>query len=131
MSIIPRILPFVLVLVAYGCSRTPSAQEILGIPLPAFAADVRVANNGGLFGGDSYVSASMTRQEFAALAQQLSLRHRVDLLEYWPAALHAQDAAWWTVTFTNDSDTLFGEQPSTYLVARYENGRLFFKRHVY
>ena len=59
------------------------------------------------------------------------LRHRADLLQYWPSALHAQDAAWWTVTATNDSDTLFGEQSSTYLVARYESGRLFFKRHVY
>jgi hypothetical protein len=130
-NIIPCLLLLVLALAAGGCSRTPSAQEILGTPLPATAADVRVANKGGLFGGDSYLSASMTRQEFAALAQQLSLRHRVDLLDYWPSALHAQDAAWWTVTATNDSDTLFGEQPSTYLVARYESGRLFFKRHVY
>ena len=131
MSTIPRILLFIFALVAYGCSRSPSAHEILGTPLPASAADIRVANKGGLFGGDSYLSASITRQDFVALVQQLGLRHRADLLEYWPSALRAQDATWWTVTATNDSDTLFGEQSSTYLVARYESGRLFFKRHVY
>jgi hypothetical protein len=110
---------------------SPSAQEILGAALPPSARDVRAANKGGFFGGNSYVAASMTRQDFATLAQQLKLQHRGDLLEHWPAALRALDVSWWKVTSTNDSDTLFGEEPSTYLVARYENGRLFFKRHVY
>jgi len=114
-----------------ACSRTPSAQEVLGVPLPVSASDVRVSNKGGLFGGDSYLSASISSADYMVLTQQLSLRHRADLLEYWPSALAAHDTAWWTVTVTNDSATLFAEQPSTYIVTRFEGGRLYFKRHVY
>jgi hypothetical protein len=128
MRTIPSLI-FAILLV--GCSRTPSAQDVLGVPLPATAQDVRVASKDGFSGGDSYLSASISRQDYMTLVQQLGLRHRADLLDYWPLALTAHETPWWTVTQTNDLDTLFGEQPSIYFVARYEGGRLYFKRHVY
>ena len=84
-----------------------------------------------MFGGDYYVSAAMSESEFTNLAIRLNLRHRPDLLEYWSSALRAQSTPWWIVTETNDQNTVFGERPSTYLVGRYENGRLYFKCHVY
>jgi hypothetical protein len=82
-------------------------------------------------GGDSYFSATISSADYMVLTQQLNLRHRADLLEYWSGALTARDIPWWTVTVTNDSATLFAEQPSTYIVTRYEGGRLYFKRHMY
>ena len=122
----------VVAVVFCGCSRSsPSAEEILGAGLPNSAADIRFTNKTGFFGGDSYLSATITREEFATLSRELGLQHRPDLLQYWPGALGAQDIAWWTVRSTNDADTLFGEEESTYLVARYESGRVFFKRHIY
>jgi len=73
----------------------------------------------------------MSATDFSNVVSRLALRHRPDLLDYWSGALSAQRTPWWSVTQTNDQFTLFGEDDSTYLVARYENGRLYFKRHVY
>ena len=115
----------------WGCGARHSAEQILGCPLPPSATDIRFADKAGMFGGDYYVSAAMPASDFTNLLSRLNLRHRPDLLEYWSRALHAQSTPWWTVTVTNDHNTVFGERPSTYLVARYEKGRLYFKCHVY
>jgi len=71
----------------------------------------------------------MPREDYQALVRRLGLRHRPDLLDDWSSALEAQDTPWWTVSAVN---TYFGDsEESTYIVTRYEDGRLFFKCHVY
>lgn len=91
-----------------------------------------MADGAGLFGGDYYFSAIISGEDYKAMVARLGLQYRSDLLDYWPAALDAHDISWWTVTRTNDANTLFGDsESSTYIVTRYENGRLFLKRHVY
>jgi hypothetical protein len=135
---IARVVSLSLLLVSFSCSKSSTrakpvseAQHILGVPLPASASDVRLTQKAGVFGGDYFLSASISREDFSAVAQQLKMQHRPDLLDYWGSALRAHDVPWWHVTVTNDADTLFREENSTFLVARFEKGRLFFKRHVY
>ena len=113
-------------------SSSRQAADIIGVPLPLSAADIRIADRGGMFGGDYYVSAAISRDDYQRLVSQLGLRHRPDLLEYWHSALAAHNTSWWTVAPVNDADTYFGDsEKSTYIVTRYEDGRLYFKRHVY
>jgi len=113
--------------------RSPrQSAETLGVHLPPSASDIRFSDRAGMFGGDYYVSAVISRGDFQRIVSQLGLRHRSDLLEYWPGALTAHDTPWWTVSSVNDSDTYFGDSvESTYIVARYEGGRIFLKYHVY
>lgn len=108
------------------------AEKVIGAALPESATDIRVAHQGGLFGGDSFVSARMSRADFEKMVSGLCLRNRPDLLQYWLTALRGADIEWWDVSDTNDQDTYFGDcDESTYLVVRFENERMFFKRHVY
>jgi hypothetical protein len=114
--------------------RSTSRQfaEIVGTPPPPSVANIRTSDRAGMFGGNYYVSAAISRDDFQSLVSQLGLHHRSDLLEYWSGALTAQNTPWWTVSTVNDADTWFGDSvPSTCIVARYEGGRLYFKRHVY
>lgn len=102
------------------------------MPLPPSASDIHASDRAGMFGGDYYVSAAMSRGEYQQLVRQLGLRRRRDLLDYWPSALAAHDTPWWAVSAINDEDTYFGDsETSTYIVTRYENGRLYLKHHVY
>lgn len=113
-------------------SKPSDFSEIVGVPLPASASDPLVCIRAGLFGGDYYASATMPHEDFAQIVGRLGLWRRSDLLEYWSSALNASNCPWWTVTSTNDADTYFGDaEASTYLVARYEGGRIYLKRHVY
>lgn len=85
-----------------------------------------------MFGGNYYFSAVLPRSDFDLLVLKLKLRNREDLLTFWRSAFLGKDISWWTVSSVNDSDTFFGDsEHDTYLVARYEAGRIFFKRHVY
>jgi hypothetical protein len=108
------------------------AERVIGAPLPPSASDVRFSDQGGMFGGDYLVSAAMTRDDFLGIVKRLGLRNRPDLLDYWPTALDNHSTPWWAVSSANDEDTYFGDsEESTYFVARYEGGRLYFKCHVY
>jgi hypothetical protein len=86
-----------------------------------------------MFGGDYFAVIEMSETDFRGLVQRMGLFNRADLLDYWSTALHApSDVASWDVSATNDANTFFGDQRhSTYLVARYERGRMYFKVHVY
>jgi hypothetical protein len=113
-------------------SSTRQPADIVGVPLPPSATDIRSSDRAGMFGGDYYLSAAISREDYQRLVSQLGLRHRPDLLEYWSDALTAHNTPWWTVSPVNDADTHFGDsEESTYIVTRYERGRLYFKRHVY
>lgn len=117
----------------YAVTRGPSAEQLLGVPLPPSAKVVNTADKGGLFGGDCFAVIEMSESDFRGLVQQMGLSNRADLLDYWPMALRApNDIGSWDVSETNDANTFFGDQRhSTYLVARYERGRMYFKLHVY
>lgn len=113
-------------------SSSRQSTDIVGVPLPPSATDIRASDRAGIFGGDYYVSAVISRDDYQRLVSQLGLRHRADLLEYWSGALAAHNTPWWTVSSVNDADTYFGDsEASTYIVTRYEGGRIYFKRHVY
>lgn len=121
------------VIAMYVVTRGPSAERLLGVPLPPSAKVLETADRAGMFGGDYFVIIQMPESDFQALVQKLGLVHRADLLDYWPSALRApDDLRSWNVTETNDANTYFGDQRhSTYLVARYENGRMYYRVHVY
>ena len=107
-------------------------SDIVGTQAPSSAKDILTLDQGGMTGGNYYVSATISREDYQQIVTKLKLYHRPDLLEYWPSALRAHNNQWWTVSSINDADTYFGDsEHSTYLVARYENGRIYFKRHVY
>jgi hypothetical protein len=114
-------------------TRGPSAEELLGVPLPASARVLHLADRAGLFGGDYFVVIEMPEADFQQLVVKLALVHRPDLLQYWPNALGApKEIEWWNLNQVNDENTFFGDQRhSTYLVARYEGGKMYYKVHVY
>ncbi|MEO8352447.1 MAG: hypothetical protein ABI680_11995 [Chthoniobacteraceae bacterium] len=119
-------------LVFWPRTESRMAADMIGIPLPSSATDIRASDRAGMFGGDYYVSAAISRNEYQQIVSQLGLRRRADLLEFWAVALRAYDTPWWTVSSVNDADTYFGDsEESCYIVTRYEDGRIYFKRHVY
>lgn len=112
--------------------RGSSAERLLGVPVPPSARVIDVVDRAGSFGGDSYVVLEMPEADFRVLVRRIGLFHRPDLLEYWPGALDAHGVVSWHASAINDDGTFFGDQrPSTYLVARYEGGRMYYKVHVY
>jgi hypothetical protein len=123
----------VIALAVYWVTRGPSAERLLGAPLPPSAKVIDIADRSGMFGGDYFAVIEMSESDFRALVQRMGLFHRPDLLEYWLFALRAPtDIQSWKVTEINDENTFFGDQrESTYLVARYEGGKMYFKVHVY
>lgn len=121
----------ILLLIFTGCSKRHSAEDILGTSLPSSAKDIQISDKISFFGGDSYLTATITKEDFNELTARLKLNYKADLISLWPSALEAHDVSWWSVSKLNDTNTLFGEEPSTYLIARYEGGKLYFKRHVY
>ena len=123
----------VIAVAAYALTRGPSAEQLLGVSLPPSARVIDKADRAGMFGGDYFVVIELPGSDFQALVRKMGLLHRADLLDHWPAALRApNDLRSWTVSETNDANTFFGDQRrSTYLVARYERGRMYYKVHVY
>lgn len=117
----------------YTIFRGPSAEELLGVSLPPSAKVIDTADRAGMFGGDYFAIIEMTEDDFAGLIQRMGLLHRPNLLNYWSGALRApKDVRFWNVSEINDENTFFGDKRhSTYLVARYERGKMYYKVHVY
>ena len=137
-----------------GCSRSNSqAQRILGFPLPPLATDVHVFEFRwpAPKAREVYISAAISREDFAGMVTRLGLAHSEIVLvngvahsqnpfSNWPGALTMPSTlakndrpSWgWVVTQTNDADTFFGSLPDkskamSDVAFRYENGRFFFQ----
>jgi hypothetical protein len=107
------------------------ASQFVGVPIPRSATEVKFADQGTFYGGDYLVSAKISRSNFLSIATSLSMSNRADLLTIWPQAFESK-VPWWNPTPINDTNTYFADRPKEYsrVLARYENGTLYFKRDV-
>ncbi len=120
-----RIIPFV------TANDNKRASQFIGAPLPSAASAIKYADKAGFHGGDYFVSTKIDPSAFREVTSKLGMSNRNDLLTIWPEALTGAPS-WWTVSNTNDTNTFFADRPKEFskVVARYENGTMYFKRHV-
>ena len=120
-----RLIPF---LTADAYER---ASQFVGVPLPRSATEIKYSDKGSFQGGDYFVAAKVPREGMVEVITKLQMTNRVDLMTLWPTALES-DLPWWTVSRVNDTNTFFADRPKEYskVVARYENGTFYFRRHV-
>jgi hypothetical protein len=110
-----------------------SAEELLEGPLPPTAKVLVVSDQAGMFGGVYYTVIEMSEADYKQLVKRMGMVHRADLLDFWSFALSGpENVDWWKVSSINDANTVFSDKKdSTYLVARYEDGKMYFKVYVY
>jgi len=122
-----------------------SIEGIVGVPLPKTVTDIEGDQLTNLNTGEGtyWVVAKLPKEDFYNLVKQLELVQKPDLLEFWPEALEREPSPFeddefnelWDVKNIVNEDTYFGEkrkeEETTYIVVKYENGKLYFKKSIY
>ena len=107
----------------------PTPEQCLGFPLPAGS---RVVAETGTIShvGERFFVVEMTRDQFDQFRTAGGLTHRADLVEYWPGSLDAPPGFPWMAHPINDEFTVYRQANDALDVARWEDGRLYFRHHV-
>lgn len=108
------------------------AEKIISIPLPKSASDVHFADRANFYGGDYYISAKLDHNDFVDFTKTLGMTNQPDIFQKVPEALQATNLDWWTVSVTNDTNTVAADRRSefSWIISRYQNGRIYFHRHM-
>ena len=123
-----------------------SLDELLGVPLPDSATDIVSdyygeqsigANKVKNYEITHWIIAKLPIEDFYNFVEQLNLANTPDLLEFWPEAFDWYDShpkhalvKLWDITNTVDDKTFYGRNSDEeiYLVAKYENEKLYLKK---
>ena len=140
-------LPYAIMLCEDNLNREAiTLEELLGVPFPDTATDVDLTYYSEDSSGVNkekntklthWIIAKLPIEDFYNFVEQLNLTNRPDLLEFWPEAFDWYDShpehrfvKLWDVTKTVDDKTFYGRssQEETYVVAKYENDKLYIKK---
>lgn len=120
-----RLTPFI------TADANKKATQFIGAPLPPSAKNIKYADKADFHGGDYFVAVTISQPEFREITTNLQMSYRRDLLTDWPTALEST-VPWWNPSPVNDTNTVYANRPLEFsrVVARYENGTMYFKRNV-
>ena len=108
----------------------PTAERCLDYPLPKESRVVADTGTIGPFGGERFFVFEMSWVQYEQFKSAGQFAYRPDLLSYWPGSLDAPPGFPWMAKPVNDEFTVYREAKGVLDVARWENGRLFFRHHV-
>lgn len=120
-------------------------EDMIGAPLPKSITDIKgyINMNEKRYTAEenSSVVATLLKEDFYDLVDQLGLIKKPDLLEIWPEAFKCRPGSpfededhWfdelWDVENAANDDTYYWENPEeeVYIAAKYENEKLYFKK---
>jgi len=110
-------------------------RDIIGSPLPKTASNIHSQAYFYMSSGDkcNWVVASIPKEDFYDLVEELELTRKPNLLELWPEAFDCQIQEFnkfWDVTNIVNKDTYFGEDTDfeACVMFKYENGKLYVKK---
>lgn len=89
-----------------------------------------------------WIVSKLSKEDFYNLIEQLKLKRKPDLSEYWPEALEWRHGRFnpsehpfysiWDLKKIPDENTYYGEDPQfeSSLVAKYQNGKIYLKARI-
>ena len=114
-----------------------SLEDIIGFSLPGSASDVQTFGLMEFLNDLKYkynwLTASIPKDDFDNLIDQIEVVYEPDLLQVLPDALGCNAGEFrqhWRVSDSVNEDTFLGEDQSeeTYRVFKYENGKMYIKK---
>jgi len=119
-----------------------TCEDIIGTSLPGTSSDIHTQAFFYMRSGEKYnwVVASMPKEDFYDLVEELNLKQKPDILEVWPEAFGLQCGhsdptgfsiyKFWDVRNTVNDNTYYWEAPEeqTRTAFKYENGKLYIRK---
>jgi hypothetical protein len=110
----------------------PSFGDVMKVPLPPSASEIQSRRVPGFDGGEYWVSAKVSHQDFLLLMQSLQMTTTPSATVQPEGVLSFQSQTEplpvWCVSVDGDASTYINDRVDGFIAAKYENGRMFLRR---